>query len=107
MFGEAGKHARGWTAVGEEQPVGSLAAGVECLSEDAGDFFLLAEGDAIEKWQREGAAGDGFGDGEGGARGAGMGEPGGLQMDRGEVTAGGDAVGGQGLLDAVPICGLG
>ena len=73
----------------------------------SGDLLLLGGGDAIEEREGEGAAGYGFGDGKVGCGGAGMVEPGGLQVDGGEVAAGGDSALGESGLDAVAIRGVG
>ena len=70
-------------------------------------FLLLVKGDAIKEWEGEGAAGDGFSETQVGGAGAWVLSPGGLQMDGGEVAAGGDSALGEGGLDTVSICGLG
>jgi len=71
-----------------------------------GDVLLLVGGDAVEEWERESAAGYGFGEGKAYC-GAGMCLPGGLQMDGREVAAGGDALLSESFLDMITIYGLG
>ena len=64
---------------------------------------MLAGANAVVERQGEHAAGDGFGDREPGRDGAGVGAPGGLQVDWGEIASGGYAAGCEHGLNAVAI----
>ena len=65
--------------------------------------MLLHGGDAVEEGQCESAVRDGFGEGQASAGRVGVCSPSRLQMNGGEIAAGGDAPAGEGCADAFAV----